>query len=98
MCVCLCGKLSFFRKQGVVLNKNGATVGEVLGDGLVLSFSSPSVIQTFDVCLRLSVEPESYKVADFGYSTEELKSIYPLGLDDSFVLLILVFFCFVFVF
>ena len=63
-------------------------MGEVLGDGLVLSFSSPSVIQTFDVCLRLSVEPESYKVADFGYSTEELKSIYPLGLDDYFVHLV----------
>ena len=64
----------------MVLNQNGATVGEVLGDGVVLSFSSPSIVNSFYVCLRVSVEGETYPVADFGYSTAELTSISPLGL------------------
>ena len=36
------------------MNENEATVGEVLGDGLVLTFSDPSVVEEFDVCLRLN--------------------------------------------
>ena len=54
-------------------------MGEILGDGLVLSFSDPSSVRAFDVCLRLGQEA-SYDVPDFGYSTEDLEWIYPLGL------------------
>ena len=55
-------------------------MGEVLGDGVVLSFSKPSVVGVFDVCLRLNTEPSGdYKNRDFGFSNDELKYIYPLG-------------------
>ena len=67
----------------------------MLGDGLVLSFSSPSVIQSFDVCLRLNTGANSFKVADFGYSTAGLTSIHPLGLfhiPSFLVCLLLIFF------
>ena len=65
----------------MVINKNEATVGEVLGDGLVLTFERPEIIDEFYVCLRLGTEgEEDYKVRDFGYTTSELENIYPLGL------------------
>mmetsp|Transcript_30414 Transcript_30414/g.47226 ORF Transcript_30414/g.47226 Transcript_30414/m.47226 type:complete len:540 (+) Transcript_30414:1054-2673(+) len=73
------------KERGVVVNDNGATVGEVLGDGLVIDFETPSVVQSFYVCLRVSVEgndnSDDYDVPDFGYTDEELEYIYPLGLS-----------------
>ena len=63
-----------------MINQNDATVGELLGDGVVLSFSSPSVIRSFFVCLRLNQKPSSFRVPDFGYSSSKIESIYPLGL------------------
>ena len=69
------------RERGVVINDKDSNVGEILGDGLVLTFSDPSSIETFDVCLRIAQnEKAKYDVPDFGYSTEELESIRPLGL------------------
>ena len=63
-----------------MINQKGATVGEVLGDGLVLSFYSPSVIQSFFVCLRLTTSDFSYEIPDFGYTFGNLEVIHPLGL------------------
>ena len=72
----------------MVLNDNGATVGDVLGDGVVLSFSQPNVVGVFDVCLRLNTNPsKEYKKLDFGYSNDELKFIYPLGNHCAFMYL-----------
>ena len=72
----------------MVINQKEATVGEVLGDGLVLTFSDPSVIEEFDVCLRLTTEGGEYNVRDFGYTTEELENIYPLGFFFFFFFLV----------
>ena len=75
-----------YRERGVVINQNEATVGEVLGDGLVLSFSDPSMVGEFDVCLRLNTEESGkYNILDFGYSISSLEAIQPLGLSFSFL-------------
>ena len=65
-----------------MINQKGATVGEVLGDGVVLSFSNDELVGVFEVCLRLSLDPvlDVDIVPDFGYTTSDLVFIYPVGL------------------
>lgn len=68
------------RANGVVINSAGVTVGVLLGGGLGLSFSAPSAVTTFSVCLLVSGESfQSYQTHDFGYSVAPLSFIYPLS-------------------
>ena len=72
------------RVQGVVVNSVGATVGSLLGDGLVLWFSNPSDVGTFHVCLLIQSEtnPQQYPALDFGYSITPYTYILPLNLSN----------------
>ncbi len=71
------------RSKGIVVNQHGVSVGELLGDGVVLSFSRTDVVGEFMICLRLSNTSDAisptFPVADFGYSDASLQLIYPLG-------------------
>ena len=64
------------------------TVGELVGDGAVLKFSETRNLQSFDVCLRISINISDSNsntfndVADFGFSTHDYNFIYPLGLEN----------------
>ncbi len=71
----------YFRPKGVVVNEMGATVGSLLGDGLYLEFSDPSVVGTFYVCLLILSQPDTltYPIRDFGYSLNPYEYIYPLS-------------------
>ena len=63
-------------------------MGELVGDGAVLKFSETKDLQSFDVCLRISVNNSDSNdntfndVADFGFSTHDYNFIYPLGLEN----------------
>ena len=70
---------SSHRERGVVINNKETTVGEVTGDGLVLSFSQSSVVENFYICLRSS-EETPFDIPDFGFTNSDLESIWPLGL------------------
>ena len=56
-----------------------------MGDGVVLSFSEPKSVDVFDVCLRLNTDTSGeYDEMDFGYATDSLQFIYPLGFFSLF--------------
>jgi hypothetical protein len=65
------------------VNSAGATVGSLLGDGLVLKFSDPSEVVTLRICLLVSGvrDTEKYPIADFGSSTSLYQYINPLSTD-----------------
>ena len=77
------------KQSGIVINQKGATVGEVLGDGVVLSFANPELIGMFEVCLRVSLVPDLNDgvAPDFGFATSDLVFIYPVGLCFFFLFL-----------
>ena len=72
-------------QRGIVLNKKGATVGVLRGDGSVFSFSTLENVVSFSVCLLISdnqTDTTSYPIQDFGYSNKPIGTIFPLGLTD----------------
>jgi hypothetical protein len=67
------------------VNGNGATVGVLGGDGMVLKFEDTRYLDTFEVCLRVDTSlniSSIFNVADFGASTASYDFIYPLGLTS----------------
>ena len=78
----------YFRSRGAVINANGATVGALVGDGCVLSFSDPQHITYFDICLLIATSQDNattstYPVADYGYLSEDMSVIRPLGIASE---------------
>lgn len=73
------------------MNSRGVGVGELIGDGVVLSFDSSEYVTEFTACLRLSESSESseFSVFDFGYPDPNFQYIYPAG--NAFHLLYLAF-------
>ena len=72
-------------QRGIVFNKKGATVGVLRGDESVFSFSVLENVAFFSVCLLVSdneTDLSEYPIPDFGYSTESIGNIYPLGIAD----------------
>jgi len=70
--------------RGTVRNDDQATVGELVGDGTVISFEKPGRMETFEVCLRVTqTEPDNaeYSRRDFGTSTSSYEYIVPAGLQ-----------------
>lgn len=67
------------------MNERDATVGSLLGDGLVLTFSNPGDVGIFYVCLLINsnTSAQKYPVADFGYSTRPYQFIYPLSTETQ---------------
>lgn len=71
-----------------MINANGVTVGTLEGDGCVLSFSDPEDITYFDICLltqnnKTTVASSNYAMADYGYLSEDMSVIYPLGIASE---------------
>ena len=72
--------------QGVVVNQNKATVGQLMGDGSILTFSDVGRVVHFEACLlieNVTVTNPSYTVKDFGYTTDAYDYIYPLNFNVS---------------
>ena len=67
--------------ESVVRNKGGAVVGQLVGDGSELVFEIPAVMKYFELCLRVSDpgDEDRFPVPDFGYTTDDYDSIYPIG-------------------
>lgn len=84
--------------QGVVVNSNRATIGQLMGDGSILSFDEVERIVHFRACLLIqnaTVTYPSYTVKDFGYTTANYDYIYPLNFNVTVEVLenVLVFWC-----
>ena len=72
--------------KGIVLNTRGATVGELVGDGTVLTFSKINSVGPFSLCLRVNSDNTStFPIREFGYSTTAYDHIYPLGVNARIV-------------
>jgi hypothetical protein len=74
--------------QGVVVNRNGATIGELVGDGTELSIEHGERVNNyFEVCLVIQnfTENSQYPIKDFGHTTTEYNNIYPLNLTTRLV-------------
>jgi hypothetical protein len=51
-----------------VKNGNGAVVGVVVGDGIVVNFGTQEIVQSVEICLQISGTLSSdYPVLDFAY-------------------------------
>ena len=73
------------KKQGVVVNKKEATVGQLVGDGAQMKLSNSSKVTHFRACLRLLDFElyEKYPIRDFGYTLGETGFILPLGVSEN---------------
>jgi hypothetical protein len=68
--------------QGVVVNQKRATIGQLMGDGSILSFGNVDRVVHFEACLLIqndTISDPSYTVKDFGYTTPNYDYIYPLN-------------------
>jgi len=76
--------------DSLVVNRRGAVVGELVGDGAEVVFEDPEIVQVFEACLLLDelavAEYEDfYPILDVGFSTDSLDSIVPLDFDVNIV-------------
>jgi len=69
------------KKKGVVLNRKGATVGQLVGDGILTRFSNISLVQHFEMCLRLVEDDLEYDIRDFGYTIIGTGEVIPLSVN-----------------
>jgi hypothetical protein len=70
--------------QGVTVNQNQATIGQLMGDGSILSFERLDRVSHFEACLLIETETvadPAYTIQDFGYTTSSYEFIYPLNFN-----------------
>jgi len=70
--------------QGVTVNHNKATIGQIMGDGSILEFDRIDRVVHFHACLLIQNDTtvnSQYTVKDFGYTTDNYDYIYPLNFN-----------------
>src|SRR3990167_3772573 len=70
----------------IVTNRNGATVGKLVGDGFQFGlYKGDQTLEPFQLCVIVSdVMPYDSRYAiDFGSTTPDYKAIIPVGMNES---------------